>query len=147
MPDLHPYFRNINEAWEWYPKIEKQVNHSAKDVGRKYVISAAVSSEKYWNEYQDEIKQIAIRNNDNILVEIMHDAHKYWIVNVDYKIIDQLKQSREISCIQIDVENAQRLGIENIDENNQSQNPVIIHSAVSGGIERNLYMIFDEFKK
>lgn len=146
MPDLHPYFKNEKEAWEWYPKIEAQVKQSAFDVNRNFVMSAAVSSEKYWKEYQKDIKEIAIRNQYNILVEIMPDAKKYWIVNVDYKIIDALGQSREISCIQIDVENAKRLGISYVDENNRKQNPIIIHSAVSGGIERYLYMVFDDFE-
>ena len=40
-----------------------------------------------------------------------------------------------------------RLDISFVDENNQKHYPVIIHSAVSGGIERYLYMIFDNFEK
>jgi threonyl-tRNA synthetase len=67
----------------------------------------------------------------------------YSSINVDYKIIDALGQSREIACIQIDVGNAPRLGIEYRDASGESHNPVIMHSAIPGGIERYLYMTLD----
>ena len=147
MPDLHPYFKNIEESWDGFIKIEKQILKVARDINREFVISGCVSSPKYFEMYKDEIKQIAVRNNQDILVEILPvGSSKYWIINFDYKIIDAMSQSREISCIQIDVENAKRLGIFYVDKDNSKKNPIIIHSAVSGGIERYLYMLFDNFQ-
>lgn len=77
----------------------------------------------------------------------MDGKDRYWIINVDYKIIDQLGQSREICCIQIDVGNESRLDIQYKDKKGKDHHPVIIHSAVPGGIECYLYMIFDNFKE
>lgn len=147
MPDLHPYFKDIYQAFAWFPHIEKQVMQVMEDVKRKYVIHVVCSSGKYWEQYQQEVLQIAKRNNQEILVEVpIEDKHAYWVLNVDYKIIDAFKQAREIACIQIDVENAKRMSISYKDMKGQEKSPVIIHSAVSGGIERYLYMIFDQFK-
>lgn len=147
MPDLHPYFKDINQAFEWYPKIESVLIESAKDVNRDYQVVVAVSSIENFEKYKAEIKQIAINGNRDILIEIREDGQDYyWIINVDYKIIDKSGHSREIACIQIDIGNAERLGIEYSDENGVKRNPVIIHSAVPGGLERFLYMIFDDFK-
>jgi len=148
MPDIHPYFKNVNEAFEWYPKIEKQLLKSSQEVNVNYQVVVEVSSEKNWEKYQEKILEIANRLNQNILVAILRDGkNRYWIINVDYKIIDKLGQSREICCIQIDVENAKRLRIEFIDAKGNKVNPMIIHAAVPGGIERYIYMLFDDFKK
>jgi len=148
MPDLHPYFKDINEAFKWYPRIEKQLLKAARAVNRKYQVVVEVSSEKNWKQYKKQIVEIAKNLNQDILVGIIMDGQdRYWIINVDYKVIDKFGQSREICCIQVDVGNAKRLGIEYVDKRGSRINPVIIHSAVPGGIERYIYMIFDDFKK
>ncbi len=148
MPDWHPYFKDIAEAFEWYPKIEKQLVNSAREVGIEFEIVAEIASQERWKEYQFHIVEIAKRVGHDILVLINNDnKERYWIINVDYKIIDSLSQSREIGCIQIDVENAKRLGINFVDKDNNEVNPIIIHSAVPGGIERYIYMLLDNFEK
>lgn len=147
MPDLHPYFKNLDEAFAWYPKIEKQLLNAAEEVGVNYQVVIEVSSEKNWEQHKDKILEVAKNLNRDVLVAIIQDGKdRYWIINVDYKIIDKLGQSREICCIQIDVGNASRLNIQYVDENGSKVNPVIIHSAVPGGIERFLYMLFDDYK-
>jgi threonyl-tRNA synthetase len=147
MPDLHPYFKDANEAFKWYEKIEKQIINAARECNIEYQVIAEVSSQANWKLYKDKIKQIAINNKKDILIKILQDKKdRYWIINVDYKIIDQLRQSREIACIQIDVQNAKRLDIKYLDKNNKVHYPVIIHAAVPGGIERFVYMLFDNFK-
>jgi threonyl-tRNA synthetase len=147
MPDLHPYFKDIEEAFEWYPKIEKQILEGAKSVNRKYQVVVEVSSQENFDKYQDHIIKIAKNLKQDILIGVHEDnKDRYWIINADYKIIDKLGHAREIACIQIDVGNAERLNINYIDEKDQKHNPIIIHSAVPGGIERFLYMVFDDFK-
>ncbi len=144
MPDLHPYFKNLDQAFKWYPKIENQIEKAAI---LKYNQVIAVSSEKYWEKYQEYIINIS-KGKRNSLVEIdLSKKDRYWIINVDYEIVDQLGQAREIACIQVDIGNAGRLGIEYINENREAVNPVIIHSAVPGGIERYLYMALDKYPK
>ncbi len=116
MPDLHPYFRDVEEAFAWYPQIEKQLVLAAQAANRQYHVVVEVSSMAYWLQYQKAISEIAARLGQNILVSVHEDNQpKYWIINVDYKIIDQLNQAREIGCIQIDVNNAERLKIKYID--------------------------------
>jgi threonyl-tRNA synthetase len=56
-------------------------------------------------------------------------------------------QVREIGCIQIDIGNAPRLNIHYIDRDGKAKHPVIIHSAIPGGIERYLYLLFDNFEQ
>lgn len=143
MPDIHPYFKDVRQAWKWYPKVEAQLKKSFKLAGREYLNIAKISSEENWDEYKDEIGNLAIGNNKAILVDIkVGEEEKYWIVDIDYGVIDKFEQFREIGCIQIDVGNARRLGIK-YDSDKYS---VIMHSAIPGGIERYIYMLVDNYE-
>lgn len=145
MPDIHPYFKNLDEAWDWYPKFEKQIEAGFKLANRDYVNVAKVSSEANWEKFKSQICEIAKRGQKEMLVEIKMDgADRYWIVDIDYSFIDAFGQVREIGCIQIDVGNASRLGIKYQKSDGSYENPVIIHSAIPGGIERYIYMLVDD---
>jgi threonyl-tRNA synthetase len=147
MPDLHPYFKDIAEAFAWLPTLQAKIVEAAADAGRRYQVIIEVPSEEIWLTYRPFIEQIPKELGADVLVAILEDgAPRYWVVNVDYKILDQLGQAREIGCIQVDVGNAPRLGIQYVDKDGQRKHPVIIHSAIPGGIERYLYLVFDQFE-
>lgn len=152
MPDIHPYFRDLDQAWEWYPKFEDQLEAGFKLANREYVNVAKVSSEANWEMYSHNICDIARRKKKEMLVEIKMDgADRYWIVDIDYSFIDALGHVREIGCIQIDVGNAKRLGIKYQKSDGSPDgsyaHPVIIHSAIPGGIERYIYMLIDDMSR
>lgn len=148
MPDIHPYFKNVAEAFAWFPKLQEKIVGAAKDAGREYQVVIEVPSGKIWQEYLSYIEQIPGQLGADVLVNILEDgADRYWVVNVDYKFIDKLGQAREIGCIQVDIGNARRLNIHYIDKDGSKKHPAIIHSAIPGGIERYLYLLFDEFKE
>lgn len=147
MPDIHPYFKNLEEAWEWYPKFEKQIEAGFKLVNREYINVVKVSSEKNWEKFKDRICDMAKKGKKEMLIEIKMDGQdRYWIVDIDYSFIDSFGQVREIGCIQIDIGNAKRLGIKYLKNDQSHENPVIIHSAIPGGIERYIYMMIDNMQ-
>jgi threonyl-tRNA synthetase len=147
MPDLHPYFRDIEETFTWLPRLQAKIVEAAADAGRHYQVMVEVPSEAIWQTYRSYIEQIPVELGTDVLIHILEDgAPRYWVVNVDYKIIDQLGQAREIGCIQVDLGNAPRLGIQYVDKDGHRKHPVIIHSAIPGGIERYLYLVFDQIE-
>ena len=148
MPDIHPYFKDINQAFEYFPKLQAKILQAGDEAKRKYQVVIEVPSEKIWKEYRKYIEEIPLSLGADVLVNIIEDGKdRYWVINVDYKIIDKLGQSREIGCIQVDICNASRLNIRYIDENDDVKYPVIIHSAIPGGIERYLYIMFDNYEQ
>src|SRR5438309_8480272 len=78
-----------------------------------------------------------------ILLNFVPEGLYYWVLNVEYNIIDDLDRPREIGTFQIDVGNARRFGIAYTDEKGEKQFPVIIHTAVIGGLERYLFTLLD----
>jgi len=148
MPDIHPYFKDVAEAFAWFPRLQEKIVGAAENAGRKYQLVIEVPSEKIWKEYLSYIEQIPNQLGADVLVNILEDGvDRYWVVNVDYKIIDKLGQEREIGCIQVDIGNASRLDINYIDKDGCKKHPVIIHSAIPGGIERYLYLLFNDFEE
>lgn len=148
MPDIHPYFVSVAEAFSWLPKLQSKIIEAASEAGREYQVVIEIPSDELWHEFKSYIEQIPVSLGSDVLVNIIGDNQdRYWVVNVDYKIIDKLGQSREIGCVQVDIGNAPRLNIQYIDENGERKHPVIIHSAIPGGIERYLYILFDNFEK
>ncbi len=148
MPDLHAYFASIDQAWQYYEYIEAKIKEAFALVNRDFLNIAKISSEKSWSIYKEKVCEIAKRNNKPILVEIRCEkVDRYWIVDIDYSFIDSYNQVREVGCIQIDVASAKRLAIQYEGKDDQVYNPVIIHAAVPGGIERFIYMILDDYKK
>jgi len=148
MPDLHLYFKNVQEAFAWLPKLQAQILAAGRAAKCDYQVVIEVPSEKVWQAYRSYIEQIPLSLNVDVLVNILEDGQdRYWVVNVDYKIVDKLGQAREIACIQVDVGNAPRLNIHYIDEKGQAKHPAIIHAAITGGIERYLYAVFDNFEQ
>ncbi len=148
MPDIHPYFKDVAEAFAWFPKLQAKILESGAEARRDYQVVIEVPSEKIWNEYREYIEQIPKQLGADVLVNIIEDGKdRYWVVNVDYKIVDKLGQAREIACVQVDIGNAPRLNIHYIDEAGKAKHPVIIHSAIPGGIERYLYVLFDNFEQ
>jgi threonyl-tRNA synthetase len=67
----------------------------------------------------------------------------YWVINVEYTVIDQLNRPREIATFQIDVGNAKRFNISYVDKQGEKKFPPIIHTAIIGTVERYLFTLFD----
>jgi threonyl-tRNA synthetase len=65
------------------------------------------------------------------------------------KINPQLRKGKAsaLSTDQIDVENADRYGIEFVDENNNKRHPIILHNSPSGAIERIIYVLLEKAAK
>ena len=78
-----------------------------------------------------------------VLLHFVPENKYYWVINIEYNIVDQLKRPREIGTFQIDIGNAKRFGIKYTDENNVKRYPVIIHTALIGSLERFIYVLFD----
>jgi threonyl-tRNA synthetase len=87
--------------------------------------------------------QLVKREKKPVLLNFVPEGIYYWVLNIEYHIIDALERPREIATFQIDIGNAKRFGISYVDETGQKVFPTIIHTAVIGTIERYLFTVFD----
>lgn len=142
MPDLHIFTKDLNEALKVIFKVQDVIFNEIKKLNRTYVSIYNVTR-KFFKENFDYIVKLIKREGRPALITLYPDNILYWVLNVEYNIIDELKRPREIATFQIDIGNAKRFGIKYLDEKGSEKYPVIIHTALIGSIERYLYVIFD----
>ena len=142
MPDLHIFTKDLNNAMEVALKLHEIIFREIRRLGRDYVSLYNVTKQ-FYDEHRDYLVELARREGKPILVRVMPEQKYYWVLNVEFHIVDELRRPREIATFQFDVGNAQRFGIKYMGENGEVKYPVIIHTAILGSVERYIYALLD----
>ncbi|HLF06464.1 MAG TPA: threonine--tRNA ligase [Thermoplasmata archaeon] len=146
MPDLHVFTADLEGAKLKLEYIHDRIFDEIKKLGRDYEILVNAGSRKWFDENKDWVASLLRRGGVekkglvNVYPEV---AGRYWVLNIEYNIIDAEGKEREIGTVQIDVGNAARFGIEYADDKGGKHRPVILHTAIIGTLERYLYTLFD----
>jgi threonyl-tRNA synthetase len=144
MPDLHVFCRDLEEARHWFEVLHQRVYQEIRKLGRDYEILMNFSSRDEYDNNKEWARDLCAQVGKGALLHFYPPGKDfYWTINNEYILIDTLEKVREIATVQIDVGNAERFGITYIDTKGKPRHPVMLHSAVIGGIERFLYAIFD----
>jgi threonyl-tRNA synthetase len=77
------------------------------------------------------------------LVEVWDQRFFYFVAKFEMNFIDTAKKAACLSTIQIDVENTERFDIKYVEEDNTKQHPLLMHTSVSGSVDRNVYAILE----
>jgi len=142
MPDLHIYLKNLSEAIDVGRKVHERIYEEIRKIHREYV-SIYNTTRSFFQQNKDLFIELARVEKKPLLLNFVPEGHYYWVLNVEYNIIDDLDRPREIGTFQIDVGNAQRFDIHYANEKGEREYPVIIHTAVIGGLERYLFALLD----
>ncbi len=145
MPDLHILTRDIEEAKKICLLVRDKIVDEVNKVGRRYWLIINVTEDFLKNHFEF-VHELVKRDGRPALVCIYPGIY-YWVINVEFNIIDELGRPREIATFQIDIGNAQRFGIKYKDADGSEKYPVIIHTAIIGSVERYIYMLFDTAAK
>ena len=146
MPDLHIYCKDLENAKEISLKIHKKIYEEIRKIGREYV-SIYNITKKFFEENKSFLLKLLSIEKKPVLINFVPEGRFYWVINVEYTIIDELNRPREIATFQIDIGNAKRFGIYYIDEKGEKVYPPIIHTALIGTVERYLFALLDSASK
>ena len=141
MPDLHIFCRDLEEAQKYALTVHKKIYEEVKKLGRDYV-SIYNTTESYFQQHREFFQQLLEVEGKPVLLNFVPERY-YWVINIEYNLIDELNRPREIGTFQIDVGNSKRFGITYTAEDGANQYPIIIHTALIGTLERYLFAIFD----
>ncbi len=142
MPDLHIYLKDLSEAIQVGDKVHKKIYEEIRKLHREYV-SIYNTTRSFFEAHKDFFLDLTKVEKKPILINFVPEGHYYWVLNVEYNVIDDLERPREIGTFQIDIGNAQRFDIHYANEKGEKIYPVIIHTAVIGGLERYLFTLLD----
>jgi threonyl-tRNA synthetase len=143
MPDCHVYCKNLQDAMEVSLRLHDRIYEEVGKLGRDYV-SVYNITKSFLDSNKDYVMKLVKREGKPALLNFVPEGIYYWVLNIEYHIIDELERPREIATFQIDIGNAKRFGISYVNEKGDKEFPPIIHTAVIGSVERYLFTILDE---
>ena len=143
MPDCHIYCKDLEEAKNATLNLHEKIYEEIGRLGRDYV-SVYNITESFLETNKDYVMQLVKREGKPALLNFVPEGIYYWVLNIEYHIIDELERPREIATFQIDVGNAKRFSISFVNQKGDRRFPVIIHTAVIGSIERYLFAVLDQ---
>jgi len=146
MPDCHAFCRDIPQAIDELKTRFDLSRDILNDLGlddNDYEMGIRFT-EDFYKEHKNIINELVKKHGKPVLVEMWKERFFYFVLKWEFNYIDNLGKASALSTDQIDVENAQRYGIEFVDENNKPQYPIILHNSPSGAIERIIYSLLEK---
>jgi threonyl-tRNA synthetase len=145
MPDVHAFCENIPQAIQEFEKRFKMCQETLQGIGfKKENYELAVRfTEDFYKEHKDFIELLLKSHGKPALVEIWDRRAFYFVLKYEFNIVDALGKCSALSTDQIDIENAQRYGIQYINEEGKKEDVIILHCSPSGAIERVIYAILE----
>lgn len=87
-----------------------------------------------WNKAQEQIESLAKENNLEYFIEEGEAA--FYGPKIDFMATDAIGRQWQVATVQLDFVQPERFGLEYIAEDGTKQQPVMIHCALLGSIER-----------
>jgi threonyl-tRNA synthetase len=142
MPDLHTFCADIEQATEEFKMQFITSMKWMKDLKLDHEVAIRFVKEFYErnNKLAIELAKLA---GKPILIELWDEKYFYFVMKFEFNIIDSMKKASALSTVQIDVENAERFDIKYADEKGNQKYPNILHTSISGSIDRCLYAILE----
>jgi threonyl-tRNA synthetase len=102
---------------------------------------------RYLRDFRDQNREFADRLIELCgvpqLIELWNERFFYFVAKLEFNFVDALDKASCLSTIQIDVENCERFDINYIDEQGEKIHPLLLHTSISGSIDRVLYAILE----
>ena len=149
MPDCHAFCKDLEQAIDEIKvrfDLSQSVLHELGIDESDYEMAIRFT-EDFYNENKSAIEELVKKHGRPVLVEMWKEKFFYFVLKWEFNFIDNLGKASALSTDQIDVENAERYGIEFVDENNNKRHPVILHNSPSGAIERIIYVLLEKAAK
>jgi len=95
---------------------------------------AYLGSQELWNSAQEQLKNAVIKNGLEYFEQEGEAA--FYGPKIDFMVSDALGREHQLSTVQLDFVQPDRFKLEYTDERGERQQPVMIHCALLGSIER-----------
>ncbi len=149
MPDCHAFCKDMPQAIDELKTrfdLSKNVLNEL-GINEENCEMAIRFTEDFYNDNKKLVHDFVKKQGKPVLVEMWKERFFYFVLKWEFNFIDNLGKASALSTDQIDVENGSRYGIEFVDENNQPQNPIILHNSPSGAVERVIYALLEQAAK
>ena len=142
MPDMHTLCKDIDQAWEEFKNQVILCKKFMDSLGIEYDMGWRVVKD-FYEKYEDKFKEIQSILKKPILIEMWDKQTNYFITKIEFSVNDSTNKAATLATVQIDVENCQKYGIKYVDSDNKEKTPLLLHTSVSGAIERVIWALLE----
>ncbi len=142
MPDMHTLVADLQQARE---EFKRQFDRSKEWMeGLQVPFETAVRFVRgFYEENKDFAVSLARTVNKPVLVEMWEQQTFYFVMKFEFNFNDTVNKAFALSTVQIDTQNPQNFGIEYTAADGSRKNPFLLHTSISGAIDRNLCAILE----
>lgn len=142
MPDMHSLVRDMTMAKDEFIRQISLCLTWLDDLGLECV-PAIRFVRSFLDENPGFVEEIMKKLGRPALIEIWDERFFYFVAKFEMNFVDTAKKAACLSTVQIDVENTERFNINYIAENASKQHPLLMHTSVSGSVDRNVFAILE----
>src|SRR5258707_5753034 len=102
-----------------------------------------VGSEEQWIHATESLKKVLERRK--IEYKTMPGEAAFYGPKIDIKLVDAIGRLWQLSTVQVDFNLPQRFGLEDVAEDGSRKQPVMVHRALFGSIERFFSMLIEHY--
>jgi threonyl-tRNA synthetase len=102
-----------------------------------------LGGEEIWNNSVNTLKKIA--EEEKLPYKIYEGDAAFYGPKIDFKFKDSLGREWQLATVQLDFNMPKRFELEYTDKDGQKKNPVMIHRAIAGSLERFMSVIIEHF--
>ena len=117
----------IFRAFGFEYKAELSVRHATDR--EKYL-----GSDEIWDLAEGALSEAL--SERGLPYQRMEDEAAFYGPKIDFKVVDAIKRTWQLSTIQVDFNLPQRFGIEFVGNDNKPHQPIMVHRAILGSFER-----------
>jgi threonyl-tRNA synthetase len=126
----------IFKAFGFEYKAELSVRHATDHA--KYL-----GSDEVWNLAEKALTDAL--NQYGLPYVRMEDEAAFYGPKIDFKVVDAIKRTWQLSTIQVDFNLPQRFGIEYTASDNKPHQPIMVHRAILGSFERFFGILIEHY--
>jgi threonyl-tRNA synthetase len=142
MPDMHSLVRDMDMAKREFISQVSLCMQWLDDIGLDCV-PAIRFVRSFLDENPGFVEELMRTLGRPALVEVWDERFFYFVAKFEMNFIDTAKKAACLSTVQIDVENTERFNINYVAEDGSKQHPLLMHTSVSGSLDRNVYAILE----
>ena len=143
MPDMHSLVRDMAMAKREFLSQVALCLRWLDDVGLDCV-PAIRFVRSFLDENPGFVEELVGTLGRPALVEVWDERFFYFVAKFEMNFIDSAKKAACLSTVQIDVENTERFGIDYTAEDGTRRHPLLMHTSVSGSLDRNVYAMLED---
>ncbi|RLI78691.1 threonine--tRNA ligase [Archaeoglobales archaeon] len=146
MPDMHTITKDMEQAKQEFFNQYRLSIDVLKDIGldpEDYEVAIRITRD-FYEENKNFVHSLVEVLRKPILIEMWDQRFFYFVLKFEFNFVDALDKASALSTVQIDVENAERYGIDFVDEDGSKKKPFILHCSASGAIERVMYALLEK---